>query len=291
MARFNIKDRIWHGWLRRPYLLAKTVDRGTGQPVVLLHGLGRSAEVWDVMTGLLDGKPYRVLAFDLLGFGVSPKPDLKYAIDDHAKAVIVSLEKAKLRQPVILVGHSMGCLISVRVARLRPDLVRHLVLYEMPLYSGLPDKPRYRLRLNLYFKLYDRITQYRPIFSGEGKGRAQRLAERLAGFTLSDDTWKPFVRSLKHTIMQQTTGEDIKHVKAPMDVIYGTRDRLVIRGKTRLLFGEDVVNLTAYSIRESHRISRKACRFLAERIDAAATGRTDQEIETGKPTEGTASAS
>jgi pimeloyl-ACP methyl ester carboxylesterase len=263
-------DKIWHQWLRRPYRLHKSIDRGSGQPVVLLHGLGRSAIVWKHLDELLAERPVHCLAFDLLGFGESPKPvRLSYNADDHAQAVIAAISRLRLQQPVVLTGHSMGCLVAVRVARLRPDLVKHLILYEMPLYAGLPDKRLYKIRLNLYFKLYDKIVSYQPIFSGPGKKRAQRLAEKVAGFSLDDATWKPFVRSLKHTIMEQQTHKDIKLIDVPMDVIYGTRDRVVIRGKTREIFGDDVTNITAHNIRESHGISVKASKFLLERIDAA----------------------
>lgn len=268
----SIQETVWHGWLRQPYKLAKIVDQGDprGVPVVFLHGLGRSAQVWRHMDNLVEDKPIRMICFDLLGFGASPKPDrVRYNVDDHARAVIKSIERLRLKQPVVIVGHSMGCLIAVRVARLRPKLVRHLVLYEMPLYAGLPEKRLYKLRLNLYFKLYERIVQYRPIFHGPGKGKAQRLAERIAGFTLNDETWKPFIHSLKHTIMEQQTHLDIKRLQMPMDVIYGTRDRLVIRGKTQEIFGEDVKNITAHTIRENHSISSKASTFILQRIEAA----------------------
>ncbi len=266
------RDKVWHGWFKRPYALHKAVDQGdqAGVPVVFLHGLGRSAEVWRHIDPLLDGKALRMICFDLLGFGESPKPaGIRYDVDDHARAVIKSLEKLRLGQQAVLVGHSMGCLIAVRVARLRPDLVRHLVLYEMPLYAGLPDKRIYRLRLSLYFRVYERIIAMRPIFSGQGKPRAQRLAERLTGFTLDDTTWKPFVRSLKHTIMEQQTHLDIKQLAMPMDVIYGSRDRLVIRGKTQEIFGADVKNVTAYTIRQNHGISARASEFIMQRVMAA----------------------
>ena len=265
-------NTIWHGWLKRPYRLHIAGDGGErrGTPIIFLHGLGRSSEVWEHIAEQAADKPWHIIAFDLLGFGDSPKPErLRYDVDDHAKAVIATITKMRLGEPVVLVGHSMGCLIAVRVARLRPDLVRHLVLYEMPLYAGLPDKRMYKLRLALYFSLYERVVAYKPIFSGPGKPRAQRLAEKIMGYSLDDATWKPFVRSLKHTVMTQTTHLDIKHIDAPMDIIYGTRDRLVIRGKTKDIFGDDVKNVTAHSIRANHGISAAASKFIVERIENA----------------------
>lgn len=267
----SVVDRIWHGWLRQPYRLKTIFDTGrkVSQPVVFLHGLGRSSAVWKYVRQEGEGKALRLIGFDLLGFGESVKPDVRYDVDDHAKSVILSIKRLRLRKPVVLVGHSMGCLVAVRVARLRPDLVKHLILYEMPLYAGLPEKRLYKLRLQLYFSIYERIIAFKPIFSGPGRSQAQRLAEKIAGFKLNDDTWRPFIRSLKHTIMEQTTHQDIKELEMPLDIIYGTRDRLVFRGETKELFGEDATNITAHTIKENHRVSPSASKFLVERIVAA----------------------
>ncbi|HXR50117.1 MAG TPA: alpha/beta hydrolase [Verrucomicrobiae bacterium] len=263
-------DRFWHRALGRPYYLARTIDEGEGPPVVLLHGIGRTGEVWRHVVEQLQTKSYRVVAFDLLGFGASPKPEwLRYTVDDHVTAVIASLERLKLREPVILVGHSMGCLVAVRMAHLRPDLVKHLVLYEMPLYEGLPQKRLYRVRLNLYFRFYNRLIRLQPTFSPENARLAERLAPRIVGFEVTEDTWQPFVKSLENTIMSQTAAEDIKQLAMPMDVIYGMFDMLVIRGKPTTIFGVDNANITAHTIRARHMISPKASRFLVSRIVAA----------------------
>ncbi len=267
----KVLDKFWHRTLGRPYRLARLVDSGTGTPVVLLHGIGRTGQVWERVVELLAELPVRIVAFDLLGFGASPKPDWPdYNVDDHARAVIAGLERLKSSEPTVLVGHSMGCLVAVRVARLRPDLVRHLVLYQMPLYEGLPETRRYRLQLNLYARLYRQITRYQPTFDTETRRKlTERLARRIVGFEVERDTWQPFVKSLEHTIMQQTAADDIKQLAMPMDVVYGTYDMFVIHGKPQQVFGEDSDNVTAHTIRERHTISKRASRFLVERITAA----------------------
>ena len=263
-------DDLWHRQLGRPYRLKKVIDRGKGMPVVLLHGIGRSGSVWQHVIEGLEFFQFRVVAFDLLGFGASPKPDwLDYNIDDHARSVIASIERLRLKQPAVLVGHSMGCLVAVRVARWRPDLVRHLVLYEMPLYEGLPNKRSYRLRTNLYFRLYERIIRFKPTFDVANMKRAERLARKIAGFELTAASWEPFVKSLQNTIMKQTAAADIKQLLMPMDVIYGRLDMLVIRGKPQQIFGADNINIASHTIRARHEISVKASRFLVQRITAA----------------------
>jgi pimeloyl-ACP methyl ester carboxylesterase len=252
--------------------LARTIDEGQGAPIVLLHGIGRTGRVWRHVVELLRSSPYpcRVVAFDLLGFGASPKPDwVAYGVDDHAQAVIASLERLKAGEPMVLVGHSMGCLVAVRVARLRPDLVRNLILFEMPLYEGLPEKRRYRLRLNLYFRFYQRLMRYEPTFNPENARLAERLANRIVGFQVAADSWQPFVKSLQNTIMTQSAADDIKHLSMPMEVIYGTLDMLVIRGQPQQIFGVDSDSITAHTIRARHSISMKSSRFLVERVLAA----------------------
>jgi pimeloyl-ACP methyl ester carboxylesterase len=272
----KVFDRFWHRNLGRPYRLARPLDSGEGQLVVLLHGIGRTGQTWERVVEGLAKLPCRLVAFDLLGFGGSPKPDwLNYSTDDHANAVIASIERLGKHQPAVLVGHSMGCLVAVRVARLRPDLVKHLVLYEMPLYEGLPEKRRYRLRLNMYAKFFRYMMSYQPTFNTETAKRTERLGQKIAGFEVEPETWQPFVKSLEHTIMQQTAAEDIKHLDAPMDVIYGTYDMLVIRGKPQQFFGKDSKQIKIHTIRERHVISIKASSFIVERISAA--------LESGEP--------
>lgn len=266
----SVFDRLWHQTLGRPYQLAKPIDVGSGPPVVLLHGIGRTGQIWEVVVKELQAQPCRIMAFDLLGFGESPRPEWPmYNVDDHAGAVIASLERLRLGQPVVLVGHSMGCLVAVQVARRRPDLVKHLVLYEMPLYAGLPEKLHYRFRLNLYAKFYKQIMAIEPTFDKQTATLSERLATRIAGFEVTPDSWQPFVKSLRHTILEQTTADDIKQLPMPMDVIYGRLDMFVIRGKPQQVFGEDATNIKAHTIRARHVITERAAQFLVGRIQAA----------------------
>ncbi|MFC7530541.1 alpha/beta hydrolase [Actinoplanes sp. GCM10030250] len=95
------------------------------EPAVYVHGLGGSSQNFTDLAGLLadrlDGQ-----ALDLPGFGYSD-PSPRYSIPAFAATVINYLDHAG-RGPVHLIGNSLGGSISVRVAALRPDLVRTLTL-------------------------------------------------------------------------------------------------------------------------------------------------------------------
>ncbi|WP_422773074.1 alpha/beta fold hydrolase [Plantactinospora sp. WMMC1484] len=107
------------------YVRRTPATRGGAEPALYVHGLGGSAQNWTDLAGLLsdrlDGH-----AIDLPGFGLSD-PGRKYTIAAFADRVVRYLEHSG-RGPVHLFGNSLGGAISVRVAGLRPDLVRTLTL-------------------------------------------------------------------------------------------------------------------------------------------------------------------
>ncbi len=170
----------------------------------------------------------------------------------------------------------MGCLIAVHVAKLRPDLVKKLLLYEIPLYEGLPAKRRYNLRRDLYYAMYRRITRY-PQYSPANVRALQKIVVRVMGFEVTRETWNSFVRSLKNTVMAQSTLEDMKALQTPTEIIYGSLDIVVIRGKPKNFFGANAEHISARSIREFHGISPRASMFLAGRI-AEAVGLSEAEV-------------
>ena len=107
----------------------------------MLHGLGGQATNWTDLMGILRGRLH-ALAFDLPGFGWSPPPaDRDYSLAGMARVATTVVERhaSAVGRPVHLFGNSLGGAVAVRVATLRPDLVRSLVLTS----PALPDlRPR-----------------------------------------------------------------------------------------------------------------------------------------------------
>ncbi len=95
------------------------------QPAVYIHGLGGSSQNFTDVAGLLADR-FDAHAVDLPGFGYSD-PSPRYSIRAFATTLIGYLDHAG-RGPAHLVGNSLGGSIAVRVAALRPDLVRSLTL-------------------------------------------------------------------------------------------------------------------------------------------------------------------
>lgn len=105
------------------------IERGQGQPVVILHGNGSMAKEVDI-SGVIDlaAENYRVIAFDRPGYGYSDRPRTTlWNPMAQAKLLHRALQKLGIEQPVV-VAHSWGTLVAIAMALLQPDSVRSLLL-------------------------------------------------------------------------------------------------------------------------------------------------------------------
>jgi pimeloyl-ACP methyl ester carboxylesterase len=99
-----------------------------GPTVVLVHGLGGSHLNWDLLAPLL--RPHaRVLALDLPGFGRSEPGDRRTTV--HANVVVLDRFLTEVAgSPAVLVGNSMGGMISILETAASPEKVSGLVLLD-----------------------------------------------------------------------------------------------------------------------------------------------------------------
>ena len=104
--------------------------------LLLVHGLTESASTWPDAVANWSSR-YHVLAVDLRGHGVSPRWDdnslarAPQTIQEDLERVLFSLP-----EPPVVVAHSLGGLMSLRVSVARPDLVRALVLEDVARPTG-----------------------------------------------------------------------------------------------------------------------------------------------------------
>ncbi len=105
-----------------------------------MHGLGGSHLNWALFAPLLTARA-RVLAVDLPGFGLS-EPGERPATVPANVAVLERFIRKVAGGPVVLVGNSMGGMISILLASRAPDLVRGLVLVDAALPLPLRDAVR-----------------------------------------------------------------------------------------------------------------------------------------------------
>jgi 2-hydroxy-6-oxonona-2,4-dienedioate hydrolase len=102
-------------------------EAGEGPPIVLVHGLGVSADYWYRNGPALAAAGHRVLAPDLPGFGRTAGPSGGLSISRQAGALLRWAETVGVG-PAIYVGHSLSCQTILELAAYRPERVRGLVL-------------------------------------------------------------------------------------------------------------------------------------------------------------------
>lgn len=98
------------------------LERGSGAPVVLVHGFTGAIERSWIDTGVLPdlARDHRVVAFDLRGHGKSDKPRNPAAYDDLGEDVIRLLDHLGIRR-AHLVGYSLGGIIAAKLLTTRPE--------------------------------------------------------------------------------------------------------------------------------------------------------------------------
>jgi pimeloyl-ACP methyl ester carboxylesterase len=107
-------------------------DTGTGDPIVLLHGLASTHRWWDLVVPRLPG--YRVVRFDHRGHGGSDTPPGGYDLEHLATDTVGVLDALRIDRAV-LAGHSLGAAVALRVAAARPDRVTALACVEGGVYD------------------------------------------------------------------------------------------------------------------------------------------------------------
>ena len=104
-----------------------------GPPLVFLHGITSSSNSWDdIAPSFVDD--YRVIAFDLRGHGQSDKPDAGYSWESDYARDISTFITEQLDEPAVVVGHSLGAVVSAPVAVQAGEAVRAIVMEEPPAF-------------------------------------------------------------------------------------------------------------------------------------------------------------
>jgi len=135
---------------------------GDGAPTLLLHGILGSNRYWGAAFDRLAANG-RLLAPDLLGFGASARPHSGYGPDEHGGALIASLDEAQVREPVLVVGHSLGALLAIWMARKYPERVRGAIAFAPPLFRDTQHARRQIAKaggLERLFGLENRVASW-----------------------------------------------------------------------------------------------------------------------------------
>ncbi len=194
----------------------------SGQPVVLVHGLGVSAEEWAALAPYLVRAGYHVYLPDLPGYGRSEKPaDFSYSIHDEAAMIAGFMDAVGLKQ-VDLGGWSMGGGIVQHVAFDHPDRVRKLILFDA---VGITEAPRFDTRL-FTPENGDQLFQLEALLSPH--------PVKLPGFVARDILRQSHRNGwvVQRAIASMLTGKDatdaiLPQLKMPVLIVWGAEDHIL----------------------------------------------------------------
>lgn len=206
---------------------------GEGTPIVLLHGLGASGDYWGSAYDRL-GDQHRLVVPNLLGFGASPRPSVGYGPDEHVAAIEACLHAARVDQPAVVVAHSAGAIVALRLATTRPERVRAVIMFGPPLYPDATDARRHVKRLGLMARL----------FANDGNFAARvcrwscahrRLAALLAELSRPDlpsqiardgveHSWASYSESLGRLVLDSGAAGWLSDVTVPVVIVAGRGD-------------------------------------------------------------------
>jgi len=222
-------DTFLHKWLRVPYPLHVQTRRPSVRPratVVFIHGIGNSGVAWHEIVSALPDDIYYV-TIDLLGFGDSPRPSwAMYDAKTQARSVMMTILKLRLTGRVIIVGHSLGSLVAVEIAKRYPLLVSSLILCSPPFYQ--PDSKNLLPSPDKLVKAVFKMAKKHPKQFVALSVVAKKYGLVHKAFNLSTDNVDTYMNALEATIFNQRSFDDAIRLKLPITLLHGTFDPVIM---------------------------------------------------------------
>lgn len=189
---------------------------GQGKNLIMLHGWGEDVSTfWPLAQFLKDN--FTLWLIDLPGFGRSDPPKKAYDTKDYAQIISQFIKSQKIKKPILL-GHSFGGKVAIRLTLLYPHLVNKLILMAS---SGIKRVPSFRTifiypTAKIIHHLMPAIFNIKSIIR---KKFYRKIESDYENAGLMKDT-------LLKTIKEDLTS-DLKKINKKTLIIWGDEDRAV----------------------------------------------------------------
>lgn len=256
-----------------PRILNVPLDRRVRKPratIVMLHGIGNSAAAWQGIEGQLPGD-VRLIAIDLLGFGGSPKPPkASYNVRVQARSVAATLLSLRVTGKVVLVGHSLGSLIAIEIAKRYPVMIRGVVLCSPPIYrTASESKSKLFTAESLLRNVFTRAANEASARPEHYIGLAKKaMVAKIAPptFYITEQTIGPYVAALRASIINQSSYKDAQGLLPGVKIVYGTFDPFVVTKNLKSL-AKCSPTITVTSVLASHELTKPYIKPIRQAID------------------------
>lgn len=212
-------------------------DVGTGPAVLLLHGIGGSADSFAPQFDELAGR-LRLLAWDAPGYARSADPDGPLSLDDYADAAAEVIRDRCGDSGAHVLGMSWGGVIATRLVLRHPELVRSLILGDSTVGSAATAESAAAMR--------SRAGQLAEL--GPAEFAAERAPKLLSG-TASDEQVRAAVAAMadairlpgyRHAAESMAATDhtaDLTRIDTPTLVLCGGADTVTGEASSQVLAG------------------------------------------------------
>ncbi len=193
---------------------------GTGEStVIFLHGWRSQKEVWDSVCRRIvrqlaeENRSFKLYALDLPGFGESPAPQTPWTVGDYAETVKGFIEKLELKN-VILVGHSFGGRVGIKLASKYPSIVSKLVLVDS---AGFANQTTKKSVIGIIAKIA------KPFFKAKFmQGLREGIYKSIGAedYVATPELKKTFVN-----VVGEDLSKDMEKILCPTLIITGENDK------------------------------------------------------------------
>ena len=225
-------------------------EKGTGEPLVLLHGNGEDLGYFAGQMEYFREK-YRVIALDTRGHGESGRGTAPFTLEQFARDLYDFLRKMETG-PVHLLGFSDGGNIALAFGRDHPELVRSLIL------NGANINPwgvKHPVHLPIVVG-YGMVSLFAP-FSGDC-----RRKKEILGLMVREPHYEK---------------EDLEALTMPVLVIAGNRD-MIRESHTRQIAG-DIKGSRLVFLPGSHFVAKENCRDFNRAVEEFLEGVREKRTE------------
>jgi pimeloyl-ACP methyl ester carboxylesterase len=183
--------------------------------LLFLHGWRSQKEVWNPVVQKLGNSEIQKLniyALDMPGFGQSPAPKTAWTVGDYTELIKSFIDKLGLKN-VILVGHSFGGRIGIKLAAIYPNLISKLILVDSAGFVFNPDR---KMMLNILAKAA------RPLFKPKFMQKLRRKIYEQIG--AEDYIATPALTETFLNVVNEDLTPFMEKIQTPTLLVWGEKD-------------------------------------------------------------------
>jgi len=225
---------------------AKNPQDADNPPLILLHGFGAAIEHWRHNIPILS-QNHRVYAVDLLGFGGSRKVQVPYTVNLWVEQ-IHDFWQTFINRPVVLVGNSIGSLVSMALGGKYPEMVAGLVMLSLPDVSRRREmiadwllnivtpienfftSPWLLKPIFYYLRRPQVLKKWTGIAYEDKKAVSEELVQIIAAPTLDEGAAEAFIslaQAVNHPEYCPPAKLILPRLQIPILLCWGKQDRMV----------------------------------------------------------------